>query len=113
MIGQEIKNTETIEKLDAMSETQAVLIFKHSTRCFISSKALQKLQGEWDKANSSSLVPFFVDVVARRNVSNALANHYGVRHESPQALLIHKGKCIYHASHWDIELDEALKAAAG
>jgi bacillithiol system protein YtxJ len=49
-------------------------------------------------------------VVENRKLSNAVANRFGIRHESPQALLIKDGLVVWHASHWSIT-SEALGAA--
>ncbi|WP_312067016.1 monothiol bacilliredoxin BrxC family protein, partial [Exiguobacterium sp.] len=40
-----------------------------------------------------------------RTVSNDIAEHYNVRHESPQVLFIQDGKSVWTASHYDITKD--------
>jgi bacillithiol system protein YtxJ len=37
-----------------------------------------------------------------RNVSTAIAERTGIRHESPQAIVLKDGKPVYHASHYDV-----------
>ena len=41
----------------------------------------------------------YLDLIAYRDVSNEIAESFGVRHESPQVLLIKNGKSIFDASH--------------
>jgi bacillithiol system protein YtxJ len=43
-------------------------------------------------------------------LSDTVAERLGVRHESPQALLIKDGRAVWHASHWSIT-SEALVSA--
>ncbi|MEX1193095.1 MAG: bacillithiol system redox-active protein YtxJ [Brumimicrobium sp.] len=82
------------------SNTIPSLFFKHSTRCSISSMALSRLENEWGESNSCNL--YFIDLIAHRDVSNALAEKLNVFHQSPQAILIRNEKVIYDASHGEI-----------
>jgi bacillithiol system protein YtxJ len=45
---------------------------------------------------------YLLDLIAYRSVSNLIADKLSVVHQSPQALLLKDGKCIYNASHADI-----------
>ncbi|KAF4325189.1 hypothetical protein G195_001359 [Phytophthora kernoviae 00238/432] len=49
-------------------------------------------------------------VVEDRPVSNEAANKLGVKHESPQAILVKKGIPVWHASHSDITSTTITKA---
>ena len=69
-------------------------VFKHSTRCSISSMAKSRL----DKVESSFPV-YLVKVVEERSLSNEIAEKSGVVHQSPQVLVFENGKCIFDASH--------------
>ncbi len=79
------------------------LLFKHSTRCIISERVLDRFEKKWegDKTNHN-ISFFFLDLIAFRGLSNEIASLFQVKHESPQVLVIHKKKCIYHTSHADI-----------
>lgn len=79
------------------------LIFKHSTRCSISSMAKTRLEREW---NLEDAQPWYLDLIACRSISNAIANKLNVIHESPQAILLVNGKVVYHASHNSISVAE-------
>ncbi|MDC9724161.1 MAG: bacillithiol system redox-active protein YtxJ [Urechidicola sp.] len=75
-----------------------VIIFKHSTRCGISTMVLKKFERNFTIDNNH-LKMYFLDLIAYRSISNKIASDYGVRHESPQLLLVKKGKAIVHNSH--------------
>jgi len=98
-----------LDAIDKQSENHAVLILKHSTRCNISVTALARLER---RLTSSEVIPYLLDVLLYRNVSSEAARRYRVQHESPQALLIRSGQCVYHESHLAISADEIESAAA-
>lgn len=83
------------------SYKQPVLFFKHSTRCSISAAALGRMQrGSHQIPEEFEVV--YLDLIAHRDISNALAERTGVVHESPQLLLVQEGKCVFDASHFDV-----------
>lgn len=84
---------------------KGVLIFKHSTRCSISSMALNRLERDWD-ISVEQISTYFLDLLQHKDISNMIAEEYDVQHASPQVLLVKDGKCIYSASHYDIRVDE-------
>jgi bacillithiol system protein YtxJ len=96
----------TAQQLDEIIETSAekpVVIFKHSTRCSISSTALSRLERAWDADQTPA---FYLDLIAYRPISGLIAEKFDVEHQSPQVLVIDQGKCTYSATHWDISMDE-------
>lgn len=105
-------NLTSIEQLDALAqENSPFIVFKHSTRCSVSSMAKRNLEFDF------SLLPqgfplYYLDLISYREISNAIADKWQVRHESPQLLLLKGDSCLYNASHQDIELREALAAIA-
>lgn len=102
----------SLEQLDQIAErSKAVpcLLFKHSTRCSISAMAKHRLEAEWD-FSPDAVEPYYLDLIAFRPVSSAIAERFSVYHESPQVLLVKDGVCFYDASHLDITVAE-LKAA--
>jgi bacillithiol system protein YtxJ len=88
------------------SAQKTVVLFKHSTRCSISSMALSRLERAWKDAEMQGVSPYFVDLIAYRNVSNKIAEQFEVQHESPQVLVIKNGICTYHNSHSGISYEE-------
>jgi bacillithiol system protein YtxJ len=89
------------------------MLFKHSTRCSISDAALGRFERKWKDENSTLIKPFYLDLIAHRDISNAIAARYDVMHESPQALVILNGKCIFSQTHMSISLDEILDVISG
>ena len=91
-----LDNKNQLEEVKTLSEKQPVLIFKHSTRCSISSTSLNRLERAW---KTDEIKPYFLDLIAFRDISNQIAEEFSVEHQSPQVLLIGQGKCVYHTSH--------------
>jgi bacillithiol system protein YtxJ len=111
----ELPRLTSVEQLDGWlerSRLEPVWIFKHSLTCGTSAAAIAEFEhfvgGMADERRRSAVVV----VQTAREVSSELARRTGVRHESPQALLLRDGEAIWHASHWRIRADR-LRAAAG
>jgi bacillithiol system protein YtxJ len=104
-----------LEQLLSASQTRPLLLFKHSYTCGISAEALDELLSHLDRGNQDSAQYALVTVQTHRDVSNAVASRLGVRHETPQALVIRDGQVVWAASHFRVTADAmlaALKAAA-
>ncbi len=87
-----------------------MLIFKHSTSCSISRTALDRLERAWTGADNGTHTVYFLDLLRYRAVSNAVADRYGITHESPQTLVIRNGKCAHDASHFAITYAGTMSA---
>lgn len=81
-----------------------VAVFKHSTRCSISSVAKNRLSSKWDF--EKELPIYYLDLIKHRNISDAVTEMFSIEHESPQFLLIKNGTCIYNSSHSAISVKE-------
>ena len=81
---------------------QPVLLFKHSTRCSISSLAKNRI--ERAKSVDFSKV-YLIDLIKFRSISDEITKQFNVIHESPQLLKIVNGKCTYNASHQNVSLE--------
>jgi bacillithiol system protein YtxJ len=101
-----ITQEENLKSLREKSFENPVIIFKHSTRCSISSMAYDRMSRSWKGEEVNSIVPYYLDIIAHRPLSNQIAQDYNVEHESPQILMISKGNCIYSASHMEISYQE-------
>lgn len=102
----------TIEQLatiDAESTQQPVMILKHSTRCSISSAALARLERGFDEG--AGIKAYYLDLIAYRDVSNAIAVRYGVEHQSPQVIVVKNGKAVYTESHMAIQAADIIEQA--
>lgn len=99
-----------LDEIGTASNAQPVLLFKHSTSCGISRTALDRLQRAWTDADSRSHTVYYLDLLRFRAVSDAVAQRYGITHESPQALVIRNGQCVYDGSHFAITYAATLAA---
>jgi len=110
MNWESLKEISQLEDIKEESKSQAIGLFKHSTRCSISATALDRLERNWAKADKKDGIKFYyLDLIAHRDISNKIAADFGVEHESPQFLLIKDGEVSYHESHYGINLDEILE----
>jgi bacillithiol system protein YtxJ len=91
-----------LEEIKALSHDKPVLIFKHSTRCSISSMSLDRLLRNWKSEDSARVIPYYLDLIAFRSISDQIEDFFGVPHESPQVLLIKDGQVVYDESHYSI-----------
>lgn len=95
-----------LEEIKLQSNTKPVVIFKHSTRCSISTMA----KGRLDRAMQPEGVDFYyLDLLAYRPLSNLIAEMFAVPHESPQLLLIKNAACVYEETHNGIDMDELIE----
>lgn len=104
-----LTNAATLDAIKEASFTKPQLIFKHSTRCSISSMAKSRLERATPASNTDF---YYLDLIANRDISNLIAQSFGVEHESPQVLLIKDGACVYSESHTGISMDEIAVQAA-
>jgi bacillithiol system protein YtxJ len=95
-----LTSEEKFASLLEQSNIKPILIFKHSTRCSISAMAKRAFEFAWPSTTNTEV--YFLDLIAYRSVSNLIAEKLSVVHQSPQVLLIKDGKCIYNASHEDL-----------
>ena len=97
-----------LAQLDTIAERSKLIpiaVFKHSTRCSISSIAQHRLEDEWN-FKPDEIEAYYLDLIRYRDISNHIAERFSVHHESPQLLLIRGGECTYDASHLDISVEE-------
>ncbi|MDH3494727.1 MAG: bacillithiol system redox-active protein YtxJ [Acidobacteriota bacterium] len=92
----EVDTSEGLEEVFARSNESPALLFKHSVTCPISLAAYRSV------ATVDNDV-YLVVVQRARDISDEVESRTGIRHESPQALVISNGACVFHASHYNIE----------
>jgi bacillithiol system protein YtxJ len=109
MNWQFLNSEEQLDQLIRNSFVTPQLIFKHSTRCSISTVVKKRLE----KSNIPGDITFhFLDLIAYRSLSNKIAEKLNVHHESPQVVLIKNGECVYDESHLAIQMDEIISQVA-
>ena len=100
-----VSDSTELENLFNLSHERPVLLFKHSLTCPISGAAYQEMSGfEGDVS--------LIVVQRSRDVSREVEQLTGIRHESPQAIILRNGQAVWNASHWRITrraVEEALR----
>lgn len=103
-----VSDSQELESLFALSHERPVVLFKHSLTCPISSAAYQEMTGV--EADVSLIV-----VQRARDVSREVETLTGIRHESPQAIILRNGRAVWNTSHWRITrsaVEEAVRQNA-
>ena len=90
-----------------LSSERPTIIFKHSNSCPISSMALNRIQSA--KSELDEVANFhLIDVIKHRSLSLSIAEKLGVRHESPQVIVVKNGSVVHDASHMNIKSEKVL-----
>ena len=92
-----------------LSKTRPQVIFKHSTRCSISSMAKSRLERS-EQPDTGDF--YLLDLIKYRSLSDKIAEDFAVPHESPQVLIIKNTACVYEESHSGIQMDEIIEQMA-
>ncbi len=105
---------DALEQAWSASHQRPVFLFKHSLICGTSMVAFEQYQ-QFAQAVDDAAELTLVEIQPHRPLSNAIAERSGVRHQSPQALLLVDGKVVWSKSHYSITVDslrQALEAVA-
>ena len=112
-----LHDLDDLDRLLSESHTRPLLLFKHSYSCGISAEALDELVDHLNADVIAAGMPepryAMVNVQTEREVSNAVSARLGVRHETPQALLVRNGRVVWAASHFRVTasaMKDALSA---
>ena len=89
------------------SEEQPVLVFKHSSACPVSGNADQEMR---QLAEDTDLPVYKLVVQQSRTLSDEIADTLGVRHETPQAILIDEQAPAFHTSHFEVTVETLREA---
>ena len=84
------------------------LLFKHSLVCPISARAFNEYRHFL--AETADVHTAWIDVIGQRPLSLWFAEHAGVTHQSPQALVMSDGAVAWSASHASITRDSLSEA---
>ena len=96
------------EVLDSSTE-KPILLFKHSTRCSISSMAFSGFQSGWE-GTEEEIGIYYLDLLNYRDISNQIAELTGVMHQSPQVIVLKNNEVVYTATHTAISARAALSS---
>ena len=99
----EIDDRAALDSLITDSKRKPVIVFKHSNACSISARAYREMEKLEAPVN-------IVVVQFARDISRELANLTGVRHETPQVIVLRDGKAVWNASHFEVQAGAVTKA---
>ena len=92
------------------SRHRRIAILKHSTSCPISLLAKGRVDSAL-KSDSLGVPVYYLDLLRYRQVSNQIASDLGVRHESPQLIVVDDARAVHVSSHLQID-PSAIRATA-
>ena len=98
-----VTGAEQFTDLLSRSQEQPVVIFKHSTTCPVSSAA-------YDEMEQVAGEVVLVEVQRARELSREIEKRTGIRHESPQVLVLENGKVVWNASHFKVKAQAVAEA---
>jgi bacillithiol system protein YtxJ len=107
-----LQETADFEAAIEESRLRPVLLFKHSRNCGVSCEALDELHAHLERADDTATYKV-VTVQSHRSVSDHVADRLGIRHETPQAILLRDGRPVWSASHFRITADALSKHIDG
>ena len=98
-----LDSAEELSLLFEQSNERPILLFKHSTMCPLSADAYQEMKRFENEIN-------LVIVQTARSISNEIESRTGIKHESPQVIILRNGKPAWHASHFKITAQSVTQA---
>lgn len=100
-----------LEEIKNLPADKTAVIFKHSTRCSISSTAWGRIERNFKQDEVPNVQAYYLDLIAHRDISNKIAEDFNVFHESPQMIIVKNGKSVFDASHLAISYDSIKQNA--
>ena len=107
----QLTHIDEFERLLAESGQHPLVLFKHSYSCGTSAEALDELLSHLDGHDGQARFAI-VTVQTDRALSNAISARLGIRHETPQAMLVRGGRVVWSASHFRVTAEEIGRAIA-
>ncbi len=105
-----IPEVDSVEECNSLMRNELVIFFKHSPTCPVSWMAHREVMRL--RAEQPELPIYLISVRRRRDVARLIEERTGVRHESPQVLVLRHGKAVASASHDDVTVS-AIKDFLG
>jgi|TARA_B110000208_G_scaffold165105_1_gene203119 bacillithiol system protein YtxJ len=96
-----LNSLEQIKTIKELSKSETILVFKHSTRCGISSMVIKRFENLFDSSMNNIKV-YYLDLLNFRAISDEVGYSFQVQHQSPQLLIIRNEVAVLNVSHYDI-----------
>lgn len=100
----EIEDQET---LDTVLASEQAILYKHSTRCVVSSWSFRQVRNF--AADHPEWPVYVLKVIEERALSNQVSDRLGIQHQSPQAFVIRNGEVVWDGSHNDVSADALVR----
>ncbi|MFW6089818.1 MAG: bacillithiol system redox-active protein YtxJ [Gemmatimonadota bacterium] len=94
--------------LDGAMRLELAVLYKHSPVCGLSTRARRQVR-RFVEAHPD-LPVYVVDVIGQRELAREIEERTGIRHESPQVIVLLGGNPAWHGSHRAVT-EEALTRA--
>ncbi len=98
-----VTDTESLDALFASSAQHPVILFKHDPYCPISARAYREME-------QVSADVAIVDVEHDKAIASAVTKRTGIRHESPQVIVVKDGQPVWSASQFNIKASAVFEA---
>ncbi|MGY0406955.1 MAG: bacillithiol system redox-active protein YtxJ [Polaribacter sp.] len=96
-----LTSLEQLEIIEKQSSIETILIFKHSTRCGISSMVIKQFEKLFTE-EYQQLKAYYLDLLNYRDLSDEVGYKFQVLHQSPQLIVVKNGVSVYNMSHYEI-----------
>ena len=106
---QPLSDIAALEEAIAESCHRPVVLFKHSRTCGISCEAIEELHAHIAEEPDGAAYKL-ITVQSHRQVAEAVTSRLGIRHESPQAIVLRHGGVVWHGSHFRITAEQLKRA---
>ncbi|MHB1651800.1 MAG: bacillithiol system redox-active protein YtxJ [Desulfitobacteriaceae bacterium] len=106
---EEINSLQEWDNVLDESSRRPIVLFKHSTACPVSARAWKEVQA-FIRENADEVLVAIVKVIESRPVSNQVTEDLGIKHESPQVMLLRDRQVSWHTSHNAVTQDQIKKA---
>ena len=100
-----VSGAEALDDLIERSRNEPVILFNHDPYCPVSARAYSQMEQLDNQV-------ILVDVSRERTLTREIQGRTGVRHESPQVIILRNGQPTWSASHFAITTDAVIDAAS-
>ena len=99
-MSEDLRDVADESTLEEAKSAEVAILYKHSPICPVSWGAKRQVKRFIEQ--NPNVPVYVVNVVQSQALSRQLAEELGVRHESPQAILLRSGDAVKHAAHHQI-----------
>jgi bacillithiol system protein YtxJ len=97
-----ITSEQEVRDIVEKSNETSQIIFKDSVTCGISAYAKSRILDGYDAIDGKADFNY-LDLLSYRSVSNFIAEHLGVYHQSPQIIVLKNGEVVHSVTHHSID----------